>query len=418
MINHTRQLIGVSVLWLGLSMLFDGVNTLVLPNRLLGLTTEAYRATILGAITLIGLVIGMFIQPYAGVVSDWLRPRWGRRGTLAVGVGLVVLSLGFFAFTANLIALSLGYILLQITANIAQAAQQGFLPDLIPATLRGIAAGLKGFMDLGGALVGFIVLGQLLAEGREVLALIAIAVVLLTTFLLTVFLVKEDAQPLDDAMVRTKLSSTLKFNTNQYPTFTLLVVARFLFLLGTYAVGRFFLFFVTDRLGLDVSTASQQAGNLLAGLTMITVMAAIPAGWAADKFGRKRMMLFGAIMSAIGVLMLTIAHTSSQVLLFGGLMAIGSAAFASANWALTADIIPAEQAGHFFGLANFGTAGAAALAGIFGPLVDWANISRAGSGYIGLFAISGMAFLASAMVLYTMPLSTLPLTADHTHVNS
>lgn len=33
-------LLGISVLRLGLSMLFDGVNTLVLPNRLVGFTTE------------------------------------------------------------------------------------------------------------------------------------------------------------------------------------------------------------------------------------------------------------------------------------------------------------------------------------------------------------------------------------------
>jgi MFS family permease len=327
------------------------------------------------------------------------------------------MSLALFARTQNLLALVLGYILLQIAANISQAAQQGLLPDVVPAASRGMAAGLKGFMDVGGALLGFVVLGQLLAENQGKLALLAIAAVILITFFLTCILVREPIQPLEVRKGKTAVFSAFKLDVNQHHVFIQLVVARFLFLLGTYAVGRFFLFFVADQLGLDASTASQQAGNLLAGLTLITVLVAIPGGWAADKFGRIRMMIFGAIASAMGVLLLILASTRWQILAFGGLMALGSAMFAAANWAFTADVIPVEEAARFFGLANFGTAGAAALAGIFGPLVDLANVWKAGSGYTSLFVISSLAFFASVAALRGLQMSLFPVLTERADPN-
>jgi hypothetical protein len=80
-------------------------------------------------------------------------------------------------------------------------------------------------------------------------------------------------------------------------------------------------------------------------------------------------------------------------------MALGSAAIAAANWAYNADVAPADEAARFLGLANVGTAGAAAAAGLFGPLVDWGNRMGPGAGYTALFISAGLAFIASALAL-------------------
>ena len=40
MIGRLRRLIGISVFWFGLSMLFDGMNTLVLPDQLRRFTDD------------------------------------------------------------------------------------------------------------------------------------------------------------------------------------------------------------------------------------------------------------------------------------------------------------------------------------------------------------------------------------------
>jgi hypothetical protein len=47
MMERARLLLGISVFWLPLSMLSDGLNTLVLPRHLLGLIEEGSKATTL-----------------------------------------------------------------------------------------------------------------------------------------------------------------------------------------------------------------------------------------------------------------------------------------------------------------------------------------------------------------------------------
>jgi MFS family permease len=185
----------------------------------------------------------------------------------------------------------------------------------------------------------------------------------------------------------------------RYSSFAWLVASRFLFLLATYIVGRFLLYFVAERLGLSSDQAAELAGSLLAGLALITVLGSPLAGCAADRLGRVPLMRAGAVLSALGVLLLIKASSAWQILAFGALMSLGSAAFASASWAMTADLAPSGEAARFFGLANFGTAGAAAAAGLFGPLVDWTNRISPGTGYPLLFVVAAFIFLSSVLVL-------------------
>ena len=50
----------------------------------------------------------------------------------------------------------------------------------------------------------------------------------------------------------------------------------------------------------------------------------------------------------------------AALLLFGSAMALGSGAFAAANWAMTADVVPHDRAARSMGIANVGTGAAAA----------------------------------------------------------
>lgn len=397
--HRLRLLFGISIFWLGLSMLSDGITTLVLPTLLLGLTAESSRATTLGLLTFAGLLLAMLVQPIAGNISDRLRPRWGRRGSLAMSVVLVLVSLVAFGLAPGLIGLCVCFVLIQVAGSASQAAQQGFIPDLVPPRSRGTAAGFKGLMDIGGALVGFALLGQLLEGGQTVPSLLAIASVIVVTFLLTVVLVREPTAPATPLAGRVTVVDAFRLDFRRHRAFVRLVACRFLFLLGAYTVSRFWLFFIVDRLRLDPEHAADDAGTLLAGLALVTVLASIPAGWAADRFGRLPLMAWGVVLSAAGVLLLIVAESAMLILLFGGLMAVGTAAFAGANWALTADLVPADEAARFFGLANFGTAGAAAAAGLVGPVVDWANGAQPGLGYVALFVFAAAMFGASGWTL-------------------
>ena len=427
-----RLLVGISVFWLALSLLFDGLTVLVLPATLARMVPEAVQATLLGLITFVGLLAAMLVQPLAGAASDMTRARWGRRGFLALSVLAILAGLVVFGATSLPAMVAVGYVLTQVAGSSAQAAQQGFIPDLVPAGWRGRAAGLKGAVDVGGAFLAFVFLGSLLEHGGTANALVAVIAVVVVTFVLMLLLVSEvpprepdrwtpgpaqgapggNERPGGGGRVRGTAWSAIKasysFDRTRYPAFGRLVLSRFLFLLGTYAVGRFFLFYVGDRLGLEADAAAVEAAMLLATLTLISALASVPSGWAADRFGRGLLLRAGAVLSAVGAVLLIFAGGAVQILLFGGLLSLGSAAFGSANWAATTDVIPSAEAARYMAIANVGTAGAAAAAGLAGPLVDLANQIRPSAGYPSLFVLAAIAFAASALVASRLQLTPGP----------
>lgn len=398
--RQTRLLIGISVFWLALSVLFDGVNTLVLPLQLSALSDRNNQATILGLFTFVGLLAGALIQPVAGAFSDRLQPLLGRKGFIGIGLVLILASLFIFAAFQSIIGILISYLAIQISASITQAGQQALIPDLVDENRRGLASGLKGFMDLTGAMLGFILLGQLLGSGKATIAVFAIAMILTSTYLLAVLLTREDKANKGASKATTvSLREIFRLDLTQHRAFVRLVLSRFLFLLGIYGTGRFLLLFVANRLGLSQDQAAEQAGNLLAGLAFLTVLASPLTGWLADRYGRIPLMIAGAVFSAISALLLVWASNVGQILLFGGLMSLGSAAFAGGSWASLADLVPKKEAARFFGLANFSTAGSAAVAGLFGPLIDWADRLSPGVGFSALFIAAALAFLASVLPL-------------------
>ena len=400
MLRQMRMILGISILWLPLSVVFDGINSLLLPVQLSGLGEKDTQATVLGLLTFVGLLAGALIQPAAGVLSDRLRPSLGRRGFIGIGVVLILLSLVLLAMFQSLVGLMFAYLAVQVSASITQAGQQGLLPDLVDKKRRGLASGWKGFMDIFGAMIGFIVLGWLLGEGQATWGLGVIGLLLLTAYFIAVILTPEDKPtPNWGPGAAPRLRQAYQIDLKKNTALAWVVLSRFLFLLGVYATGRFLLFFVADRLGLDASQAAEQAGMLLAGLTLISVLASPFTGWLADRIGRISLMTAGAVLASLSAILLIGAETAVQILVFGGLMSIGSAAFAGGSWALLADLVPKDQPARYFGLANFGTAGAVAAAGLFGPLMDAADRILPGSRFPFLFGVSALAFLASALPL-------------------
>lgn len=80
-------------------------------------------------------------------------------------------------------------------------------------------------------------------------------------------------------------------------------------------------------------------------------------------------------------------------------MAVGSALFGVAIWATLVDLAPGTEAARYLGIANIGTAGAAAAAGLFGLLIDATDALAPGSGYLALFGAAAVAFAAGGLIV-------------------
>jgi MFS family permease len=85
----------------------------------------------------------------------------------------------------------------------------------------------------------------------------------------------------------------------------------------------------------------------------------------------------------------------------GALIGVGMGLFLTSNWAMANRMAPPSQAGRHMGLTNIATAGAAALARLEGPAVDWLNALRPGAwwGYQAVFIFGAGCILLSTWFL-------------------
>jgi len=344
----TAYLIGVSVGWIPLAFLSDGVTVLVLPIVI------GANASTIGLTSFVGLGLGVVVQIAAGVGSDRLRDRISRRLFLTAAAVPVLLGL---AALGGGVAPILAYLVVEVGANAVQTAQQTLVPEAVAVESHGRAGGWKTAFDIGGSFIAFASLGAILEVGGPGAAAAVIALVLLAA-IAVMWLTAGSAgtPPTRDAWTpRTG--------------FTRLVVARFLFLFGTYAVGRFLLLLVSDR----GAAGAGATGALLAAFTLLTALAAIPAGRFTDRVGRDRGMTVGAACAAAGIVALIPDASLLGIAAGGTLMSVGTAMFMTANWAATTRLAEPATAGRTMALANIGTGLAAASAGLLGPLIDMAG---------------------------------------------
>jgi len=376
--------IGLSVVWVPLAFLFDGVTVLVLPLRV-------GDASTLGLVSLVGLGMGAGLQPVAGWLSDRLRDRVDRRTFLAVAAVPAILGLWLLVGTTGLAAAIAGYVVIQAAASAMQAAQQTLIPEHLDRVEQGRASGLKTTFDVGGSFLAFLVLGALLASGDAVAAAAVITVLVVAALVLVFVLVPN----------RQRLRRPVRPSLRLPDGLGALILARFLFLFATYGVGRFLVLLVGERLGLDPSQAVGGAAGLLALFTLATAASALPVGWLADRQSRRDLMVAGAAIAAAGIAMLVPSTGLPGVLAGGLLMSVGTAAFVTANWAATTTIVARDDAGRLMGIANLGTGLAAAAAGALGPLID-----AAGFGPALVVAATASAAAALPVLIHPAPLGS------------
>jgi MFS family permease len=397
-VERIRTLAGVSVFWAGLGVVGTAFAVVVVPQRLAGLTDPAHTATLIGLVSFIALSMGTAVQPIAGAVSDAFHTRWGRSGLMLIGAVAAIPALAVFAFVPSVVGVLVAFVLLQVAVNIAQAAQQGLIPDLVERDWRGRAAGLKGFAELGGAILGLSMLGALLARGDPTPAVIAAGLLLIVSGVLAIGLLRE--RRLGDFTIPIRsLRSAFDIDRTRHATFIRVVTIRFVFLCGAFAIARSMLLLIAERLHLDPSTAGGQTAAIFAVLTIAAALAALPGGWAADRFGRPRTMLAGAALASVGAVLLIQADSVPEIVLFGGVLSAGTAAFAASNWAMTTDLVPVSAAARYMGLANIATGGAAAAAGLLGPPTDVVRSVLPGAGYAPVLLGATLLFAASAALM-------------------
>lgn len=356
-------------------------------------------------------------------------------------------------------------ILLAVSANVAISGQQGLIPDLVPENLRGRFSGVKAVLELPVPLlfVAFTV-AKLIADGNLWGGiLVAMSVMFLST-LVTMFVPEEALEdtppPLDwtpflrlvfmtglftviilgmgkmvtitggwvhsidsptillivmgfiglvaivvAVVMGTWISIRISLGSaaNQRRSFTWWVVNRLAFLVGATNLSSFAIYYLQARLGYVEEKAAQPASILLLLVGVFILVAALPSGWLADRFGHKRLVAISGFVAALGTLIAIIFPSLTLLYIGGCFLGAATGVFFTANWALGTTLVPKGEAGRFLGLSNLAGAGAGAVgAYIGGPIADYFTMQVPeipGLGYVLLFVIYGTMFLISVLAI-------------------
>ncbi len=392
-------LVTMNVYWFGLAFMWNALHPIVLPALLLDLVPDVLKNTYLGAMTFVGLLSAIAIQPLAGALSDRTPTRWGRRRSWMVSGTLAsMLILGLMVWAHRLWELMIAYLILQVVSNMAHGPAQGLIPDLVPAEHRGLAAGIKNLFDMGGLIVTSLVAGQVMQNGNPRLAFAIIGAVLLTATAVTVTTTREPVP--DRAFVaKDRWAGLLRPGLSRHPTYAKLLVGRFLILLGVYVVQSFSQYYIRDWIG--VPNAAAVTGNLMAAIGVTLMLLVSPAGWLSDRVGRWPLNVGAGGLAALGIVLLVPARSVLAVYAFGAIIGMATGTFLSVNWALATDLIPPNEGGKYLGLSNLATAGAGATSRLAGPLIDGLNAAWRGSfvGYPVTFALAALATFGGALLL-------------------
>jgi MFS family permease len=190
---------------------------------------------------------------------------------------------------------------------------------------------------------------------------------------------------------------------HEAPSFVWWVISRLAFMVGATNLASFTVYFLQGRLGYAQEEAAGPASTLTMFVGIFILLLAMPSGWLADRFGKKKLLVAAALLAALGVIVALSAPNLTLIYIGGSLIGAGCGLFYSANWALGTEIVPREKAGSYLGISNLAGAGAGAVgAYIGGPIADF--ITRTvpqfpGLGYVLLFGIYGILFLGSLIPL-------------------
>ena len=400
-----RQLIDISVYWLGLSCIFAGL-VAILTGRLEfeQLVPAGTEGTALVRMTIVGSLIAAVLQPTVGAISDYTTSRWGRRKPyIFIGSILDVVFLAGIAMSNTVIAIAALFLLLQASSNFAQGPFQGYVPDLVPEPQVGLASGLLGIFQTLGIVAGSVVAAIGVAFHQYAIATIALGAVELATMLVVVFRVQEGRAAKSRGGRSWGRIALSAWGTDilRERSFLWLVGSRFFFLMAGGVLFSLALFYLVRSHGLGEREAGATYAAVVGLGAAATVIAILPSARLSDRIGRKAVIWAACFLGVVGMAILIVAPNVAVACVGAVVYGIASGTFLAVDWALMTDIIPKASSGRYMGLGNVAMATSGIFALAFGGVVMdiVGGPDKAGSGPRAAFVVAIVAYIVAAALL-------------------
>ncbi len=292
----------------------------------------ALDASMVGTILTVNTILVFLIQPSIGSLSDRIRTRFGRRMPFIL-IFAPLAAIGFAILPMLVQPSLLGvFILVLILTIIALAMFRtpviALMPDITPSQFRSQANGLINLMGGIGAILAFAG-GAALFKMNPAYPFWAASILLVLACGIVLWRIREPKDSTTKAVeARPGLVASLrKIFQEKEKSALLLLLAIFAWFVGYNAVSKFFTLYGVIALKMDPG----QASFLLTFLALMFVIFAVPSGYIAAKFGRRRTILVGIAILGLLMAIIRVLPTSMQT---SGYVLPLMLAFAGIGWAL------------------------------------------------------------------------------------
>jgi MFS family permease len=404
------QLLAVTAYWLAITVLWGAFTFSVIPRLVeskgvLGSSTHPLAGLAIGLITTFGVLIAILVQPTMGAISDHTQSKIGRRKPfIMIGTAMDLLFLSFAAWAfwnQNYWAFVATVALLQFSSNFAQGPYQGYIPDLVPGRQVGIASGLLGAANIAGNLLGpglailFVaVLPDALGFPEITLGLFAaIAVVEVTTMLITVFIVPDRPAPPTTKSFRERAFGAWGTDLLANKDYVWLLISRLFVLTALVSLQAFAVFFLENAHHMSPDAAQTSQFPIIVTVAVAALLSAVPGGYISSRVGRKPVLFVAIALGVIGAVTIAIGPAYWMVVAAAVPIGICSGVFLGVDWALMTDIIPKAESGRYMGISNIAVASAGPIASVIGGvLVFLVSLATLGPelAYRAIFVLMGI----------------------------
>ena len=316
-----------------------------------GLYLERYPAVPTWAVGLLSQersLAGAFVQPIVGAMSDRTRTRIGRRKPFFIaGVALTAASLLFLSGFPPLVPMLMVLSINAFFLNVAVDPYTALMADIVPPEQRGRVGTILAVFNMAGQ-IGATLLAIFLWDRSPQLVFLYVAVILVISFTITTIGVKEpESPPRPTEPVRFDLRGYLR-GLLAYRELSKYILAAVAFWLGTGGVLPYLTRFGVRELG----TSEGEAFQLFLPALVGTIVGAIPAGYAADRYGKKQVLAVGVLAFSLIAFAASQVQNVPQALIAMGFVGIANGVWTALNIPLLVDLVPRERAAEMTGLGS------------------------------------------------------------------
>lgn len=291
---------------------------------------------------------GAVVQPVVGAISDRTRTPIGRRRPFfIIGVALTAVSLLFLAAYPPLVPMLLVLAVNAFFLNVAVDPYMALLGDIVPLEQRGrVGAVLAVFNMLGQ--IAAVIAALFLWDRSPQLVFVLVTVLLVVSFGITTVGLREPAhppQPTEPLRIDVAGYARGLFARRELVKY---VGAAALFWLGTGGVLPYLTRFSVNVLG----TTEGESFSLFLPALFGTIVAAVPAGYLADRRGKKPVLAAGILAFGLVALVGSQVQTVQQALLVMGILGLANGVWTALAVPLLVDLVPPERVAEISGLGS------------------------------------------------------------------